>query len=113
VERTRMSILQTFETPEKLCYEAKFSFISIWRVLPLMIGIWLFYNARSLSSMITFHYCSGIGIGVCLAGLGFVFLLARMVPRRGGFISVLVGGSTFLAWIGTKFYDQVIYYKIY
>lgn len=106
VERSRITILGARE--ERLCYEAHFSIISFWRILPLIVGLWLFYNARSLSSMLTFHYCGGIGVGVCLAGLGLVFLLARMVPRRGGFISVFIGGSTFLAWIGSRFYDQAL-----
>merc|ERR1712142_14225 len=84
-ERARPAL--TFSsTSETLCYEAQFQLVSFWRIAPLLIGLWLFYNACHLSSVLSFHYFGGMSVGVLLAGLGLVFLVARMVPRRGGFV---------------------------
>ena len=52
---------------EKLCYEASFRFLSPTRLLYVVIGIWLFRQARKLSNMLGFHYISGVGLGKGLA----------------------------------------------
>lgn len=31
-----------------------------------------------------------------------------MVPKKGGFMAILVGGSTVMAWLASKFWDQAL-----
>ena len=31
-----------------------------------------------------------------------------MIPKKGGFMAILVGGSTVMAWLASKFWDQAL-----
>ena len=59
-----------FQTNEQLCYKAGFSLLSFWRVAPLIIGLGIFFKARSVTEQIAFHYASGISMGVVMFAIG-------------------------------------------
>ena len=59
-----------FKSSEKLCYKAGFSLFSFWRVAPLVVGLAIFFKARSVTDKIAFHYAGGISGGVILFAIG-------------------------------------------
>ena len=63
-----------FKSSEKLCYKAGFSLFSFWRVAPLVVGLAIFFKARSVTDKIAFHYAGGISGGVILFAIGMKLL---------------------------------------
>lgn len=105
VQKTVKSILST---QEELCYSAEFTFLSMWRVLPLMVGILIFFKAKTVTEQIGFHYTAGVSMGVGLFAIGLLIIIARLVPKRGfiTFWGVIAGGTGFLSFLAAKFYSQ-------
>ncbi|CBY35306.1 unnamed protein product [Oikopleura dioica] len=98
-----------FKTNEKLCYKAGFSLFSFWRVAPLVVGLAIFFKARSVTDQVAFHYAGGISAGVVLFAIGLLFIVTKMmIPKRGmiSFWGVFLGGSTFISYFMSKFYAQ-------
>ncbi|CAG5087923.1 Oidioi.mRNA.OKI2018_I69.PAR.g11671.t1.cds [Oikopleura dioica] len=98
-----------FQTNEQLCYKAGFSLLSFWRVAPLIIGLGIFFKARSVTEQIAFHYASGISMGVVMFAIGLLFVVTKiMIPKRGmvSFWGIFLGGSTFVTYFMSKFYVQ-------
>ena len=58
---------------EVICYSYKLKMICLARVLPLIIGLVMFFQAKQMSRNLTFHYAGGMTAGVALAAFGKIF----------------------------------------
>jgi len=94
---------------EHVCYSTKLRMFSLSRVVPLIFGLALFFNAKKMSRNIGFHYAGGVTSGIALAAFVALFMLARLLPmKRNMLLSIWAGGSSLLMWAGTRFQDQVL-----
>ena len=55
---------------EVICYSYKLKMICLARILPLAIGMIMFFQAKQMSRNLTFHYAGGMTAGVALAAFG-------------------------------------------
>ena len=89
---------------EHVCYSTKLRMFSLSRVVPLIFGLGLFFNAKKMSRNIGFHYAGGVTGGIALAAFVALFLLARLLPmKRNMLLSIWAGGSSLLMWACSRF----------
>ncbi|XP_795501.3 nuclear envelope integral membrane protein 1 isoform X2 [Strongylocentrotus purpuratus] len=69
----------------------------------LLIGLTLYLISPALSRNYIFHYSSGVAIGVLASLLILIYVFSRLVPKKTGAMSLLVGGwalvGFFMRWI--------------
>ncbi|KAG0710138.1 Nuclear envelope integral membrane protein 1 [Chionoecetes opilio] len=66
--------------------------VDFWRVVTLAGSMVLFFAASHLAQNVFFHYTTGISLGVVGSLLIMVYVVARMVPKKSGALTVMVGG---------------------
>lgn len=80
--------------------------LNLWSVLLSSIGVALIYSSRRLSKLESFHYFSGVSLGMAGAVLLFLILLARFMPAKktlAGIVAMLTGSSMYL-WVANWLY---------
>ncbi|KAK8726774.1 hypothetical protein OTU49_010046, partial [Cherax quadricarinatus] len=66
--------------------------VDFWRVVTLITAVVLFFTARHLAKNVFFHYTTGITIGVLGSLLIIVYIVARLVPKKSGALTLMIGG---------------------
>ncbi|XP_045107782.1 nuclear envelope integral membrane protein 1-like isoform X2 [Portunus trituberculatus] len=66
--------------------------VDFWRVVVLVGSVVLFFTASHLAHNTFFHYTTGISLGVVGSLLIVVYVVARMVPKKSGAVTLMVGG---------------------
>ena len=91
--------------------------VDYWLALLLAVGLTLFAAADPLSTNVVFHYSSGVALGMFGAILVAVFVLSRMVPRRGTALAFLFTGWSLalymLQYVLENMRQRLIHYKTY
>ncbi|XP_069988932.1 nuclear envelope integral membrane protein isoform X1 [Penaeus vannamei] len=72
--------------------ELRVRWVDFWRVTMLLSAVVLFFMARHLAKNVFFHYTTGITFGVFGSLLILVYILARLIPKKSGAVTVMVGG---------------------
>ncbi|KAG8452466.1 hypothetical protein GDO86_004306 [Hymenochirus boettgeri] len=67
--------------------------------LGFMLGLVLFFYAESLSRSHIFCYGTGVTAGMVASVLILMFLLSKLVPKKGPFFALLLGGWSFSLYI--------------
>lgn len=80
------------ETPNGYKVSLRTRWVDFWRVVTLASSMVLFFAASHLAQNIFFHYTTGVSLGVVGSLLILVYILARMVPKKSGAMTVMVGG---------------------
>ncbi|XP_037090096.1 nuclear envelope integral membrane protein 1-like [Pollicipes pollicipes] len=122
--RTRHVRLPTFattcvgvETVERYSVQLNVRHVDYSLVLLLAAGLALFLCADALSTNVVFHYSSGVAVGMFGAILVAVYVLSRMIPRRGGAWAFLFTGWSLtlylLQYVLENLRQHVIRYKAY
>ena len=78
---------------ENICYLSHLRIVSFSRVIPLLLGLALFFNAKSMSRNLAFHYAGGITSGIAFAAFGKFFF--RNFKNQPYFSCVVHAGQTF------------------
>nr|XP_045590275.1 nuclear envelope integral membrane protein 1-like isoform X2 [Procambarus clarkii] len=66
--------------------------VDLWRVVTLITAVLLFFTAHHLAKNTFFHYTTGITIGILGSLLIIVYIMARLVPKKSGAVTLMVGG---------------------
>lgn len=90
--------------------------IDFFRVLQCALCLFLFFTAKRLVRSRALFYSGGVSVGVMASLLILVFILSRLVPRKG------MWGVLFMGWsfsiyvihkIWSNLYDMLFQYKSY
>ncbi|XP_077284731.1 nuclear envelope integral membrane protein [Arctopsyche grandis] len=88
-----------------------------WRITFLIIGIVLFFWARSLGENTLFYYAIGVSIGICASFMVLVYILSRMLPGKPIVYGSMVGGWAvgiyFFQLIWSNFQPLLLVYRNY
>ncbi|XP_063845122.1 nuclear envelope integral membrane protein-like isoform X1 [Scylla paramamosain] len=80
------------ETPSGYKVALRTRWVDFWRVVVLAGAVVLFFAASHLAQNTFFHYTTGISLGVVGSLLIVVYVVARMVPKKSGAVTLMVGG---------------------
>lgn len=58
-----------------------FTGVDYWKVLRLLIGVFLFLSADRLSKNTIFYYISGVTFGICASLLISIYFISKLFPR--------------------------------
>ncbi|XP_037785385.1 nuclear envelope integral membrane protein 1-like isoform X2 [Penaeus monodon] len=72
--------------------ELRVRWVDFWRVTMLLSAVVLFFMSRHLAKNVFFHYTTGITFGVFGSLLILVYILARLIPKKSGAVTVMIGG---------------------
>ncbi|XP_071550052.1 nuclear envelope integral membrane protein isoform X2 [Panulirus ornatus] len=73
--------------------------VDFWRVVTLVSAMILFFAARCLAKNAFFHYTTGITIGILGSLLILVYILARLVPKKSGAVTLMIGGWGLIVYL--------------
>ena len=104
-------------TVEQYSVQLSVRHVDYWLALLLAAGLALFVAAEPLSTNVVFHYSSGVAIGMFGAILVAVFILSRMLPRRGSALAFLFTGWSLalylLQYVLENLRQHLIRYRAY
>ncbi|KAF5299263.1 hypothetical protein FQA39_LY02436 [Lamprigera yunnana] len=97
--------------------------VDYWKILSLVIGLILFFNASRLSRNILFYYICGVSFGICASFLILIYFLSKLFPRRPVMYGIALCGWTIGVYILELlrenirtiiyvYYDYVIWYGV-
>ncbi|KPP75112.1 transmembrane protein 194A-like, partial [Scleropages formosus] len=69
--------------------------IDIYLFLVFLAGLLLFFFADTLSRSQVFYYSAGMSTGMIASLIILIFIIARLLPKRGPFYVLIVGGWSF------------------
>ncbi|KAM9321187.1 nuclear envelope integral membrane protein 1 [Gastrophryne carolinensis] len=64
-----------------------------------VVGLLLFFYGDTLSRSQIFYYSTGVSVGVVASLLILVFMLSKLLPKKGSFYMLLIGGWSFSLYV--------------
>ena len=80
--------------------------LNLNRLLVFAAGLVLFFVAPALCRKVVFHYTTGTLVGVLGSVLIALYLLSRLVPKKGGALAVLAGGGSLVLFALRQLWDN-------
>lgn len=91
--------------------------IDFWKVLYVIIGIFLFLSADKLSANTIFYYACGISFGICASFLILIYFVSKLFPRKPLMYGVLGCGWTVVIYFLQMLWENLriilLNYKAY
>lgn len=81
--------------------------LDFWKVLQMMVGLFIFSFAAKLSQNSLFYYITGILIGICTSFMLLIYLAGKLFPKRPMMYGVLIGGWTIGIYIIQRLWENV------
>lgn len=91
--------------------------IDYWKVILLVVGIFLYVSAGKLSNNVIFYYICGITLGICASFMILIYFLSKLFPRKPMMYGILATGWSvsiyFLQFLWDNLRSIVENYKTY
>ncbi|CAG9815735.1 unnamed protein product [Phaedon cochleariae] len=68
--------------------------IDFWKVSLLIVGLFLFLSAETLSKNVIFHYICGVSVGITASLLILIYLVSKIFPRKPFMYGIIGCGWT-------------------
>lgn len=81
--------------------------IDFWKVILLLLGMFVFFSSRRLAGNPLFYYLIGIFLGIFASFLVVVYLVSKLFPRRNMMIGMIVGGWTLGIYLAQMIWENI------
>ncbi|XP_055843342.1 nuclear envelope integral membrane protein [Episyrphus balteatus] len=81
--------------------------LDFWKVMQVLLGIFIFSFAAKLSENSVFYYITGVLIGICTSFMLLIYLAGKLFPKRPMMYGVLIGGWTIGIYIIQRLWENI------
>lgn len=81
--------------------------LDFWKVIQILVGLFVFSFAAKLSQNSVFYYITGVLIGICTSFMLLIYLAGKLVPKKPMMYGVLIGGWTIGIYIIQRLWENV------